>query len=206
MAVEVMWLGHASIMVRTESTVIYIDPWKIGKNLPPADIILLTHDHYDHYSVDDVNFLKTGRTRIVAPMNADLVTDPILPGDSLSLGDILVEAIPAYNITKEFHPRKNNWVGYVVNIMGMRVYHTGDTDRIPEMMDLKVDVALMPVGGTYTMTADEAGRALEDIRADHAIPIHFGDIVGSNKDAQRLSQIAPCAVHVLSPGEAFTLG
>ncbi len=206
MAVEVMWLGHASIMVRTEKAVIYIDPWKVDKSLPSADIILLTHDHYDHYSVDDVNLLKTGRTRIVAPMNAEVVTDPIMPGDSLSLGDVLVEALPAYNINKEFHPKKNNWVGYVVNIMGRRIYHTGDTDHIPEMKDLKVDVALMPVGGMYTMTADEAGRALEDIRADHAIPIHFGDIVGSNKDAQRLSQIAPCTVHVLSPGESFALG
>ncbi|MBN2297819.1 MAG: MBL fold metallo-hydrolase [Deltaproteobacteria bacterium] len=205
MAVEVMWLGHASIMVRTEKTVLYIDPWKIGKNMPSADIILITHDHYDHYSRDDVNLLKTDRTRVVAPMSSDVVTDLIMPGQSLALDDVIVEAIPAYNIDKEFHPKKNNWVGYVVNILGKRVYHTGDTDHIPEMKGLKVDVALIPVGGVYTMTADDAGRALGDIQADHAIPIHFGDIVGTRKDAVRLSETASCTVHILRPGEAFVL-
>ncbi|HHO75890.1 MAG TPA: MBL fold metallo-hydrolase [Deltaproteobacteria bacterium] len=205
MAIEIMWLGHASIMVRTENTVLYIDPWKIGTDMPSADIILLTHDHYDHYSRDDVDILKTPRTRVVSPMPADVTTDPIMPGQSLALGDVIIEAIPAYNIDKEFHPKKNNWVGYVINILGKRVYHTGDTDHIPEMKGLKVDVALMPVGGTYTMTADDACRALEDIQADHAIPIHFGDIVGTGKDALRLSEIAPCSVHILSPGESFKL-
>jgi len=205
MSVEVMWLGHASIMVRTEKTVLYIDPWKIDRKMPSADIILITHDHYDHYSKDDVNLLKTDKTRIVAPMSAEDVTDHVKPGQSLSLGDVFVEAVPAYNIDKAFHPKQNNWVGYVVNILGKRVYHTGDTDHIPEMKGLKVDVALLPVGGMYTMTADEACSALEDIQAEHVIPIHFGDIVGSRKDALRLKDIASNTVNILSPGEAFVL-
>ncbi len=165
----------------------------------------MTHDHYDHYSEDDIALLATDTTRIVAPMLTEVVTDVINTGDRLELNDVIVEALPAYNIDKNFHPRANNWVGYVVDICGRRVYHTGDTDRIPEMKGLAVDVALMPVGGTYTMTADDAGRALSDMNAEHVIPIHYGDIVGSTSDAQRLSDISTSTVHILQPGESFIL-
>ena len=205
MSVEISWLGHASVMIQTDTIVLYIDPWKIGTASPKADIILLTHDHYDHYSEDDIALLATDTTRIVAPMLTEVVTDVINTGESLELDDVIVEALPAYNINKNFHPRANNWVGYVVDICGRRVYHTGDTDRIPEMKGLAVDVALMPVGGTYTMTADDAGRALSDMIAEHVIPIHYGDIVGSTADAQRLSDISTSTVHILQPGESFIL-
>jgi L-ascorbate metabolism protein UlaG (beta-lactamase superfamily) len=205
MSVEISWLGHASVMIKTDTIVLYIDPWKIGTASPKADIILLTHDHYDHYSEDDIALLATDTTRIVAPMLTEVVTDVINTGERLELDDIIVEALPAYNIDKNFHPRANNWVGYVVDICGRRVYHTGDTDRIPEMKGLAVDVALMPVGGTYTMTADDAGRALSDMIAEHVIPIHYGDIVGSTADAQRLSDISTSTVHILQPGESFIL-
>jgi L-ascorbate metabolism protein UlaG (beta-lactamase superfamily) len=205
MSFEIMWLGHASVMIRTGEKVIYIDPWKVDATLPQADIILLTHDHYDHYSQGDIAVLAGDTTRIVAPMPAEVVTDRINAGDSLVIDDVLIEVLPAYNIDKNFHPRANNWVGYVVHISGRRVYHTGDTDRIPEMMGLRVDVALMPVGGTYTMTADEANQALMDMQAQHVIPIHYGDIVGSSDDAQRLSDISTNTVHILEPGESFIL-
>ena len=205
MSVEISWLGHASVMIQTDTIVLYIDPWKIGTASPKADIILLTHDHYDHYSEDDIALLATDTTRIVAPMLTEVVTDVINTGESLELDDVIVEALPAYNINKNFHPRANNWVGYIVDICGRRVYHTGDTDRIPEMKGLSVDVALMPVGGTYTMTADDAGRALSDMHAEYVIPIHYGDIVGSGKDAQRLSDISTSTVHILQPGESFIL-
>ena len=205
MSIEISWLGHASVMIKTDTIVLFIDPWKIKTATPKADIILLTHDHYDHYSQDDIVLLATDTTRIVAPMLTEVVTDVINTGDRLELNDVIVEALPAYNIDKNFHPRANNWVGYVVDICGRRVYHTGDTDRIPEMKGLAVDVALMPVGGTYTMTADDAGRALSDMNAEHVIPIHYGDIVGSTSDAQRLSDISTSTVHILQPGESFIL-
>lgn len=205
MTVEITWLGHASVMIRSGKTVLYIDPWKIGPASQKADIILLTHDHYDHYSPDDISLLSKDATRIVAPMSTQIVTDMIKPGESLEIDDVIVQALPAYNIDKNFHPRAMGWVGYVVNTPGKKIYHTGDTDFIPEMKGIVVDVALMPVGGTYTMTAEDAGNALKTMQAGHVIPIHFGDIVGSEKDARRLSEISTASVHVLRPGESFTL-
>lgn len=205
MSIEITWLGHASVMVKTTKHTVYIDPWKVSRTLPEADIILLTHDHYDHYSEDDIDFLAKNNTRVIAPMATDIITDIIKPGESLDIDDVSIEAIPAYNINKDFHPRKNNWVGYILEIQGKKIYHTGDTDQIPEMKGLAVDVALIPVGGTYTMTAEDACNALADIRAEHVIPIHFGDIVGSRKDAEKLSEISTNDIHILNPGESFTL-
>jgi L-ascorbate metabolism protein UlaG (beta-lactamase superfamily) len=204
-SIEIRWLGHASVMVKTTEHIVYIDPWKVSRTLPEADIILLTHDHYDHYSEDDIDFLAENKTRVIAPMATGLVTDIIKPGQSLDIDDVSIEAIPAYNINKDFHPRKNNWLGYILEIQGKKIYHTGDTDHIPEMKGLVVDVALIPVGGTYTMTAEDACNALVDIMAEHVIPIHFGDIVGSRKDAEKLSDISTNSIHILNPGESFTL-
>jgi L-ascorbate metabolism protein UlaG (beta-lactamase superfamily) len=113
--------------------------------------------------------------------------------------------VPAYNLSKAFHPKAKAWAGYVVEIGGKKIYHTGDTDRIPEMARLSVDVAFIPVGGTYTMDADEASLAVSDIRASMVIPIHFGDIVGSRKDAERLSELCSCEVRILQPGESVDL-
>ena len=205
MPIDITWLGHASIMIKTKNTVVYIDPWKIDPASQKADIILLTHDHYDHYCPDDISLVSTDATRIIAPMSTQIVTDMIKPGESLEIDDVMVKALPAYNVDKDFHPKAKGWVGYVVNTLGKTIYHTGDTDFIPEMKGLVVDVALMPVGGTYTMTADDAGDALKTMQAGHVIPIHFGDIVGSSKDAHRLSEISTADVHVLRPGESFTL-
>ena len=205
MPVDIVWLGHASVMVRTTDTVLYIDPWKISPASPQADIILLTHEHYDHYSPEDIALIARETTRIVAPMQAQTVTDIIQPGESIGIDDVMVKALPAYNIDKDFHPKANKWVGYLVTMQGKTIYHTGDTDHIPEMKGITADVVLIPVGGTYTMTADDAGTALKDMNADHVIPIHFGDIVGSEKDARRLSEISTSSVHILSPGESFTL-
>jgi len=114
--------------------------------------------------------------------------------------------VPAYNIDKAFHPKANRWVGYVVTVDSLRVYHTGDTDRIPEMKGLTVDVAIVPVGGTYTMDAKQAASAVADVSARLAIPIHFGDIVGSRKDALEFARLCACTVHVLDPGQTVEVG
>lgn len=205
MSVEIVWLGHASVMVRNASTTVFIDPWKISDRSLHADIILLTHDHYDHFSRQDIELLSDGSTRIAAPMSTPPVTDVISPGTALNLCGINVEAVPAYNIDKGFHPRAKGWVGYILEIDGKRIYHAGDTDRIPEMIHFTVDLALVPVGGTYTMNTEEAAAAIEDIQARDVIPIHFGDIVGTSEDGRKLARISKRRTHVLSPGESYTL-
>ena len=201
MTVRLTWLGHASVKITSASTTIYIDPWKIDNPAQRADIILLTHDHYDHYSQTDLKAVSDASTRVVAPMSALLVTDRITPGNNIIIKDVSILAVPAYNLGKAFHPKANGWVGYIVTMGGNKIYHTGDTDRIPEMKGLVVDVALMPVGGAYTMDAKEASDAIKDIKTVYAIPIHYGDIVGSRKDAKEFAGLCSCDVRILNPGE-----
>jgi L-ascorbate metabolism protein UlaG (beta-lactamase superfamily) len=204
MPVRITWLGHASVMIKAASTV-YIDPWKISKSSPRADIVLLTHDHGDHYSEGDLKIISDASTRVVAPMSTKLVTDTIAPGRSLTIKDVTIQAVPAYNVSKAFHPKANSWVGYLVDIGGKKIYHTGDTDRITEMKQIEADLAFIPVGGTYTMDALEASEAVRDIKASIVIPIHFGDIVGSRKDAEKLAELCACDVRILQPGESIDI-
>jgi L-ascorbate metabolism protein UlaG (beta-lactamase superfamily) len=138
-------------------------------------------------------------------MSAPLVTDRITPGDNIIIKDVSILAVPAYNMGKAFHPKANGWVGYIITINGNKIYHSGDTDRIPEMKGLVVDVAFMPVGGTYTMDAKEASNAIKDIKTVYAIPIHYGDIVGSRKDAKEFAGLCSCDVRILNPGEYLDL-
>jgi len=205
MSIEIMWLGHASVMIQSDETVIYIDPWKVTPSLSKADVILLTHDHYDHYSEDDIVMLSSQSTRVVAPMKTPLVSDTIAVGDVISMNTFSVQAVASYNIEKDFHPKENGWVGYVVAIGGKKIYHAGDTDRIPEMKDIRVDLVLLPVGGTYTMDAKDAREAIKDLEPLHVIPIHFGDIVGSRHDAEQLLDVENSKIHILNPGESFML-
>ncbi len=201
MTVRLTWLGHASVKITSASTTIYIDPWKIDNPAQHADIILLTHDHYDHYSQADLKAVSDASTRVVAPMSAPMVTDRITPGNNIKIKDVSILAVPAYNQGKAFHPKTNGWVGYIVTINGNKIYHPGDTDRIPEMIGLVVDAAFIPVGGTYTMDAKEASDAMKDIKTEYAIPIHYGDIVGSRKDAEKFAGLCSCDVRILNPGE-----
>jgi len=205
MAIRLTWLGHASVQIKSPSTTIYIDPWKLSSSSPNADIVLLTHDHYDHYSEADIKAVSDASTAVVAPMSASLVTDRTAPGKLLTIKNVTIQAVPAYNMEKAFHPRANNWVGYVVTILGRRIYHTGDTDRIPEMKGLSVDVAFIPVGGTYTMGPKEAALAVKDIGVSIAVPIHYADIVGSTKDAEAFASQCTSDVRILDPGSHFEI-
>ncbi len=200
MTVRLTWLGHASVKITSPSITIYIDPWKIDNPAQHADIVLLTHDHYDHYSQADLKVVSDASTRVVAPMSAPLVTDWIKPGNVMIIKDVSIQAMPAYNQGKAFHPKSNGWLGYIVTVEGTKIYHPGDTDRIPEMKGLVVDAVFMPVGGTYTMDAREASEAIKDIKAVYAIPIHYGDIVGSRKDADEFASLCSCDVRILNPG------
>ena len=209
MSTEITWLGHASFRLAGQVGVVYIDPWKLSGEPHDADVVFISHPHYDHYSPEDIAKASTDATQIIAPDGtvAGAAADSVLsPGDSRRLGDLTVHAVPAYNPVQEFHPRTNNWLGAVLAMGQANVYYAGDTELIDEMSGLgPVDIALLPVGGMYTMDVDQAVAACERIGCKVAIPYHWGDIVGSHDDAVAFEASAPCDVHVLHPGQSVTL-
>jgi L-ascorbate metabolism protein UlaG (beta-lactamase superfamily) len=205
MPLTISWLGHASMLVSDGNLNVYYDPWKLSGNLPSADIILVTHEHHDHYSEPDIRMISKPGMRVVAPMKTAMVTDIVKPGEKILISGIEITAVPAYNVGKVFHPKNNGWAGYLINMDGKKIYHTGDTDRIPEMIGIKADIAFMPSGGTYTMTPREAASAALDVGAKIAIPIHWGDVVGSLEDAQEFKRLAGCDVYLLKKNESLTL-
>jgi len=186
---NIHWYGHASFRIDDAGKHIYIDPWKMPEGAPKADVILVTHGHYDHYSADDVARLSGPRTKLVGP--PDVAREAgggavgLKPGQTTEVAGLRIAAVPAYNTDKKFHPKGNAWVGFVVTLSdGTTVYHAGDTDAIPDMKKLKVDVALLPVSGTYVMTAAEAAKAANGFGPQVVIPMHWGDIVGGRGDAE----------------------
>jgi len=199
MVEKISWFGHASVRIKSGKT-IYIDPWKI-KGSEKADLILITHSHYDHLSPEDVKRLQKKETVILATPDclSQLSGDvrAVKPGDRLTVLGVDVEVVPSYNLKKAFHPKGNSWVGYVVVVEGSRIYYPGDTDFIPEMKNIRADVVILPVGGTYTMDAREAAEAVNTMKPKVAVPIHYGDIVGSLKDAQKFKEFAEVPVEIL---------
>lgn len=198
---KIHWLGHDTFKIEGE-LVIYTDPYQL-KRKDSADLILITHEHFDHCSPEDVQKLMGKDTTVVAP--ADCVSKlggkvkTVRVGDSFSVGKVKIEALPAYNVNKQFHPKKNGWVGYVITLQGIRIYLAGDTDRIPEMKNLgKIDIALLPVSGTYVMTAREAAEAaLQDIKPAIAVPMHYGSVVGSRRDAEEFQKLLEGKIQVV---------
>lgn len=199
--ITLTWLGHASFKLKAGEKIIYIDPWKVKKD--EADLILITHSHFDHLSPDDVRRVQKKETVIVATRDsASKVKGDIRimkPGEKIPLDDIEIETIPAYNIGKSYHPKTSGWVGFIISVGGSRIYHAGDTDAIPEIKKLNVDVALLPIGGTYTMTAEEAADIANEFKPKSVVPMHWGTIVGSLGDAERFKKLFKGETHILQP-------
>jgi|UniRef100_A0A7C4U976 L-ascorbate metabolism protein UlaG (beta-lactamase superfamily) len=183
------WLGHDTFLYDGKVK-IYFDPYQLMITEPKADIILTTHPHFDHFSKDDIMKIKKDKTNIVATPDSENLGNTIYmkPYETKEILGFKIQSVPAYNTNKEFHPKKNNWLGYIIEIEGLKIYHAGDTDNIPEMKDYKCDIALLPVSGTYVMTSDEAVDAAIKINPKLAIPMHFGAIVGSKKDAENFKK------------------
>jgi len=182
---KIHWLGHDGFRIDTEK-IIYFDPYQIETG-PQADLILISHDHFDHCSPEDVAKIQGPETIIVTEKDsAEKLTGDvriIKPGETVNLDGIKILGVPSYNTDKDFHPRKNGWLGFLVEVSGIKIYHAGDTDYILEMKDLNVDIALLPVSGTYVMTAEQAVKAALTIEPGLAIPMHYGTIVGDDQDA-----------------------
>lgn len=202
MTENIFWLGHDSFRLKGEK-VVYIDPWKLAPGAEKADVILVTHDHYDHFSQNDIAKISKPDTVVVAPAavagKLGGKTVVVKPGDKINAAGIAVEIVPAYNPNKQFHPKTAGYVGYIVTLSGKRIYHAGDSDLIPEMAQVKADIALLPVSGTYVMNATEAAEAAKTIKPALAIPMHYGDpdVVGTLADAQQFKKLATVPVEIL---------
>lgn len=185
-------LCHSSIKINKEK-VIYIDPFKIEKNYNDADIVFITHDHYDHYSEEDIDKVINENTIIIIPeelltkllrkgINKNAIIT-VEPNEKYMVQGIKFETILAYNTNKTFHPKENGWVGYSITLDDIRYYIAGDTDITEENRKVKCDVAFVPVGGTYTIDFKEAAQLINEIQPKIAVPIHYGSVVGTKRDA-----------------------
>lgn len=184
---------HSSIKI-SKGKIIYIDPFKIEKENHDADIILVTHNHYDHYSPEDIEKIITNETIIIAPKTVKALskmknTVLVAPNNIYEVKGIKIETIASYNINKQFHPKANEWVGYILEIDGVRYYIAGDTDITPENKQIKCDVAFVPVGGTYTMTYEEAAELVNTIKPKIAVPTHYGSIVEEKDDGIKFENL-----------------
>ena len=208
--IGIIWTGHAGFKITYESKKIYIDPYKLSKeheNVCDADIVLITHNHFDHLSIEDLKNIVNETTVIVSAqeclsqLKSLSVKESIGidPRNSVKVNDLKIETVHAYNVDKEFHPKNDKKIGFIVEFGNDRLYHIGDSDIIPEMKNTNSTIALVPVSGTYVMTAEEASKAINElINPKIAIPMHYGTIVGNKEDAIRFSELVTvCKTEIL---------
>lgn len=200
--IELEWLGHAGFKIKN-SKVIYIDPFNIKEDSEKADLILLTHSHYDHCSVADINKIIKEGTKIISPADCqskitktDIPVKMVIaePRQEFEFGVTKISTLPAYNLDKHFHPKEEGWIGYLIKMGDVLIYHAGDTDVIPEMQTLtgynqanKKLIALLPVGGRFTMNSEEAFESAKIIKPFLSIPMHYGAIIGTEEDAKEFT-------------------
>jgi L-ascorbate metabolism protein UlaG (beta-lactamase superfamily) len=204
LGIDLEHLGHSSFRIRA-GKVIYIDPFRL-KSADKADIILITHSHFDHCSREDIEKIIKPGTEIFIPPDCQskinhfegVKISLVQPNKAYMSGDVKVETIPAYNLEKRFHPRANDWVGYVITVNNKRVFHAGDSDFVPEMKSLRnIDIALIPIGGTYTMDVAEAVLATNAIRPKVVIPMHYGAVEGTSADTKKFESGVDKSIKVL---------
>jgi L-ascorbate metabolism protein UlaG (beta-lactamase superfamily) len=206
------WFWQSGYRWKGDGLTVYIDPRKVPAG-DPADVVFITHAHFDHFDLEDIERVRGDRTRFVAPRDVadELSGDvtPVAPGDSLEVNGIRVHAVPAYNVVEERlenHPKANGWVGYVLTLGDATYYHAGDTDHAPELDEVRADVAFVPIAGTYTMDVPEAAGLVQTIRPRLAVPMHYGFVVGSPSDGKRFAEAAaPVEVQLLEPTNPFEL-
>ena len=207
-------MQYDHIQVNTQSSIriegsktIYFDPFQIGTASKDADLICITHAHYDHFDPDSIAKVCRKDTELIAPVGmkeeleklaAEEKLHLLSPGDKFEAADLLISALPAYNKLKPFHPRRNGWLGYILELDGVSYYIAGDTDAVKELQDIKCDVALIPIGGTYTMTAKEAAGLINKMKPTAVIPIHYGSIVGKPKDAETFKKLVDSDIQVVT--------
>lgn len=195
---------QSSIRIDCGSAVIRIDPFGITGEPHDADIIFITHDHYDHFSPEDIGKVRKADTFFAAPAGmkkklAGIGADNAVllsPGENCEIAGFPVEAVAAYNTLKPFHPRSNGWLGYIITAGGKRIYAAGDTDAVKEARAVKCDIALVPVGGTFTMNCKEAAKLVNEIRPGIAVPIHYGSIVGNRTDGEDFGKLVDDGIRV----------
>lgn len=209
---DFIWFKQAAYRWQRDGLTVYIDPWEVTTE-DPADLIVITHAHFDHYSKPDLERLTTAKTVVVAPKDiaAELKGNVIAvaPGESLEAAGVHLETVPAYNVVEErleAHPKANGWVGYLLRLGGHTYYHAGDTDHLAELEAIRTEVAFLPIGGTYTMDHKEAAELARAMKPGLAVPMHYGFVVGSANDAARFAEeAAPVEVRTLNPVHPFEL-
>lgn len=195
---QITVLKHSSIRIIAKEGTIYIDPYKIEEASHDAEYIFITHSHYDHFSPEDIEKIKKPETKIITVASSQEEAEKIIekdqvtvvkPNQEKTVGTISFQTVPAYNKIKPFHPKKNEWVGYILELEGERIYIAGDTDAVPELDEISCKIALVPIGGTYTMNAKEAAGFINQIHPQKVIPTHYGLIVGNAKDAEKFQKL-----------------
>jgi L-ascorbate metabolism protein UlaG (beta-lactamase superfamily) len=204
------WFKQSAYLWRGDGLTVYIDPWGVTTE-DAADVVFITHAHSDHFSMEDIDRVRKEGTKLVAPRDVaqELSGDvtPVGPGDAVEVGGVKAQAVPAYNVVEErleMHPKANRWVGYVLSLGDHTYYHAGDTDHAPELDEVQAEVAFVPIGGTYTCGHDEAASLVKAIRPQLAVPMHYGFVVGTPKDAERFARFArPVQVQTMTPENPF---